>query len=168
MVKATITRMLSEQQQPPAPPVPPLDPNAPPAPPVADPNAAAPMPSPLGDDPAAMGGAPPMDLDGDGMPDDPTATDGEDDSSDNDEDSEQKPEDLTQGVVDKVIEEMDADQGRGTIDLVKLAKGYLQDFGLLDPQKKYQALAVAEKLREEQVPELDKVADYIEKFLLGA
>ena len=36
-----------------------------------------------------------------------------------------------------------------------------------DDKKKYQALAVVEKLREEEVPELDKVADYLEKFLLG-
>jgi len=147
-VNRKIEQLLSEQALPPDPNALPPDPNAMPADPMGgmpmDPNAMPPDPN----DPNAM---PPEEE----MP--PEEGEG---------DEEPIPEDATTGVVEKIKEEMETNE-KPTSELVKVAKGYLQDFGLLDKNKKYQALAVIEKLREEEIPDLNKVADYLEKFLLG-
>lgn len=165
IINRKIDLMLAEQQMPaPPPPVPgaPADPNAAMLPPAGDPTMAVP-----GEDPNAMGAPPPGDPNAAPPPEGGEEAPPEE-GEEGGEDTGQVPEDPAGGVVDKIKEEMETDQNKGIADLVKIAKGYIQDFGLLDKGKKYQALSVVEKLREEEVPELNKVADYLEKFLLGA
>lgn len=165
-----------------------LDPNAPvPDPNAVDPTTGLPMdPSAMPTDPAT-GGADPMasmgGISGGGMAagggggfggdmsmggsDEPVpGADGEDTDGEEEDGSEEAiPEDPYQGVVDKVKETMETDTTKNPNLLINVAKSFLQKFGLLEPNKVQDAKSVVQKLRDENIPDLNNVADSIEKFL---
>ena len=60
---------------------------------------------------------------------------------------------------------MDNDMTQNPNILVSVAKAYLQDYGLLNPDKIESAKSVIQKLRDENIPDLNIVANSLEKFL---
>jgi len=134
---------------------------------LTDPNAAT-APAAPGMDPNAGMGVNPMDpgTDPTAAAMDPEEAMGDEAEETEDSDEEKIPEDKSQGVVDDVIEAMETNT-KNINELVNTAKASLQNYDLLNSDKKYQALSVVEKLREEDIPELNSVAAYLEKFLLG-
>ena len=103
-----------------------------------------------------------MDVGGD-QPDDSQEDDGGEEEDTGSEEA--IPEDPTQGIVDKVKEEMNNDTTQNPNILINVAKAYLQDYGLLSPDKLQSAKSVIQKLRDENIPDLNIVANSLEKFL---
>ncbi len=140
LIKNQILFVLREQQvlDPGLPP----DPNTPPVDPTADPSSSSAIASDEGEGEIGT-------VDGDESP---------------------IPEDPIQDIVDKVKEKMDTneDEASGINDesiLSNLAKAYLQDYNLLDKTNLSKAKDLVQKLKSENIPELNKVAKELEKFL---
>ena len=139
-----------------------LDPNAvPPADPMA---AMPPGDAGFGGDMGMGGGGEPV-PGAEGAPEEGEEDAGDEEGEEDDGSEDSIPEDPYQGLVDKVKEKMKEDNTKNPNLLVNIAKSYLQKFGLLEPNKIQDAKSVVQKLRDENIPDLNNVADYLEKFL---